>query len=570
MSENKESTKKWTRRNLAALWDGQPFSIPQERIANLAECDRIMIALYRFQTVGKLAYRRLLGMHGGGGGTSDETFRKLLSQKVDLDLKSQHHMGKFPDSGFWPEPVPNAPPPKLISAENENRCFAYRFCWHQQPEFLLWHRALTAEFERSLQEHDPKYGPGDKCRHAGSDALAAPYWAWEGWDGLSLPQIISDPVYVIKTDEWKDAGHPKGSIIPNPYHRWFAPVSIEDQVAEYFPTTLSNGNTTTRASAFTDYGTEFSPGFNWEQVSIPNKPSMKDVVNYAIQNPDWNKFCTVHDCIGGGNLSIENAHNKLHNHVGGCTKGGIQGPGVQKALKKAKITSKDPENYTGTMTSNQSIFDPIFWLHHSNVERQLMSWQIRYASEGKDPLPCSIPPNDQMERVLYPWTKPNLLFECNKYSWNTPSSPETDGTFRDWWAHTTLPYDYDEYLAPGSKFPVGPDGIIPILPDDNNGVEPFRLRVHFALEDFTVGEYTLCFTSKSSNKMQLVGVLSVLSGVGTVCGKCAQKKDGIVAFEVSTTFDSRDEAKSAFDKGELSLLRNEDVIEITAVDAVDW
>lgn len=73
------NNKRWTRRNLIGLWDGQPYTTPEERTANMAECDRIFIALHRFQTNGKVAYCQLIGMHGGGGGTSDDTFCNLLS-----------------------------------------------------------------------------------------------------------------------------------------------------------------------------------------------------------------------------------------------------------------------------------------------------------------------------------------------------------------------------------------------------------------------------------------------------------------------------------------------------------
>lgn len=556
---------RWTRRNLAALWDGQPFITTDERTSNMAECDRIMIALHRFQTIGKVAYRRQIGMHGGGGGTSDETFRKILTKKVDLDLKANNR--PFPE-GFWPSPVPNATPPSLIKATDQNRCFAYTFCWHAQPEFLLWHRALTAEFEHGLQEYDPKYGPGDKCRHNSPDALACPYWAWEGWDGLSLPQFLTNPIYVLKTDLWKDKGYPKGSIFPNPFHRWFAPVSIEDQISEKFPTTLSDSNTTTRASAFTDYGAEFCDP--WEQVSSPTKPSMREVVDVAISNPDWLKFCTMNSDVGGGNFSIENAHNKLHNHVGGRTKGGIQGSGIQTIQLPNDEGVPTEEDFTGTMGENQSIFDPMFWLHHSNVERQLISWQQRFASEGTVPLPESVPSQELMSTVLYPFTKPELLFERHRFSWNSHSSPEIDATFRDWWPHTTLPYKYDEYLAPAPKVPIIPYGIIPIPSEASTEVKPIRMKVHIALNSYKGGEYILYFTPISNGIVQLVGSLSVLSGVGSVCSKCTQKKDGIVAYEVSDTFKTKDDARAAFEQGELSLTRNDDVITITSIEVVDW
>ena len=102
-----------------------------------------------------------------------------------------------------------------------------------------------AEFERGLQDHDPKYD-GER-RYIGPDAVAAPYWAWAwgGWDGTSLPHPVVNPIYVVKTDAWKNQGYSKGSIFPNPYHCWFAPVSLEGQTQEVFQSTLYDRNTTT-------------------------------------------------------------------------------------------------------------------------------------------------------------------------------------------------------------------------------------------------------------------------------------------------------------------------------------
>ena len=589
---------KYTRKDLAALWDGQPYANDDERNDNMAECDRIMIALHRFQTEGRIAYRRLLGMHGGGGGTNSEKFRRILTQKATLDIDT-HYGGfeNFPDSGFWPAPVPNCPPPtevKFSTKEaNPTWCFAYTFCWHAEQEFLLWHRPIMSEFERGLQDHDIKYDKDSPNRYNGPDVVAAPYWAWETWDGLTLPPFLANKTYVVKTNEWYEKGYPKGSIFPNPFHRWHAPVSIEDQLKNEFFSTLKAQNTTTRASAFTDPGAEFD--MPWTTISsCPlQDPPMIEVVNYAMSNPDWVKFSTMNSNNGGGVFSIENAHNKLHNHVGGNTKGGIQGADVQvwqepPSTEEGKYEPKIPDklrlckdkkydeppkdddkvlNYTGTMAQNQSIFDPMFWLHHSNVDRQLMSWQRTFAT-GENVCDISKPSPELMQRVLYPWTKPAKLYS-GELSWNTEAGEENDGTFEDWWDYSTLPYCYDRYLKPTYTADAG---IVPMMPYKNATIKPRRLTVLFDVKFYKGGEYALYFIPKSGTgkKKELVGTISVLSGQGGACGRCATRRQGAVSYEMSETFSKDDDATKAFQAGELCLTRNHMRIEIEDIKFSVW
>ncbi|KAJ1405180.1 hypothetical protein B484DRAFT_302973, partial [Ochromonadaceae sp. CCMP2298] len=116
-----------------------------------AELDRFMIALHRAQTKGRVAYRRLCGMHRGGGGTRSPDFMALLHKKMDLDVKA-HYGSQYPDNYYWPEPVPNAPFPTQHKSPSP---FTYTFCWHAEPQFIVWHRPLMLEFERMLQDHDP-------------------------------------------------------------------------------------------------------------------------------------------------------------------------------------------------------------------------------------------------------------------------------------------------------------------------------------------------------------------------------------------------------------------------------
>ena len=91
------------------------------------------------------------------------------------------------------------------------------------------------------------------------------------------------------------------------------------------------------------------------------------------------------------------------------------------------------------------------------MDRQFYSWQKRFA-KPEDALDVSKPSEKLMNRVLYPWTKPNELFNKGNLSHNTPSSEETDARVSDWWPTSDLPYEYEEYLT----FPAKPD--IPFRP----------------------------------------------------------------------------------------------------------
>lgn len=492
---------KTIRRNFIALWAGQAHDLSADECYE--ECDRIIIAMHRFQTEGKLLYRQQIGMHGGGGGTSSQNFKALLTEKMNADIKT-HYNGVFPSEGYWPdanaageEPALNSTKPQKITEDNPNRAFAYSFCWHAEPQFIVWHRALCAEFERNYQTFDPK-----QEGHVGRAALGLPYWSWEEWDGLTLPSQITLPYYTIKTNKW--VGYAQGTSIPNPFYRWFAPVSIEDQIQEKFPPSLDTSNCTVRANYFNDPVVSIPVAVPWQIIPGKfNNPSMRDVVHYSIGNKVWNEFCTVKPDYGGGKLSIENAHNKFHNHIGG-------------------IMNAGDFVYTGTMTQNQSIFDPVFWLHHSNVERQLCSWQNKWNVPNPDPL--SVPSPELMNTVLYPWTKPDSVAQ-GKMSYNTSLGSGDDATFADWFnADTTYVYDHfidpvpPTFLAAVDDTPMlmFTKALLPHATESAvyNERKAVRITVYIDPADYRSGEYQLWHNGS------LVDTISILSVQGGVCARC--------------------------------------------------
>lgn len=260
-----------------------------------------------------------------------------------------------------------------------------------------------------------------------------------------------------------------------------------------------------------------------------------------MSDPDWDDISSTEK--GVGVLNFENSHNKFHMHVAGKTKGGVLGAGTHDFVfpdifvdatdddgkpildddGKPKKVNKTYE-WGGQMGNFQSAFDPMFWLHHCNVERQFISWQRAHIHKGG----TSIPSEEQMKRVLYPWTKPDLLFS-GKLSYNTASSDATDGTFGDWWPYETLPYKFDHYLTSQVEEAEYEDCLV--------------LTAFFDVNQLQSGEYTLYHVK--DQKVKILGSQSKLKNSGGGCARCASKDEGQLSFFLSDEDYTKEEAEAA-------------------------
>ncbi len=93
------------------------------------------------------------------------------------------------------------------------------------------------------------------------------------------------------------------------------------------------------------------------------------------------------DAEGDGSGLRSKLHNIVHVYVGG-------------------IFNLDPANpnilHTGSMAQNTSPNDPVFWLHHANIDRIWTAWMKRY---GRVYAPVSgAPMGHNRNDVMEPWS----------------------------------------------------------------------------------------------------------------------------------------------------------------------
>lgn len=111
-------------------------------------------------------------------------------------------------------------------------------------------------------------------------------------------------------------------------------------------------------------------------------------------------------------------HNKVHNYIGGY------GSLPDTALQPGPF---------GNMTNNLSPVDPVFFLHHANMDRLWDVWTRKQLAMGLSPKP-----SDADDKAYF--TEPFLFFIDGK------GNPVLDGKAQDYFDTTVFDYDYE----PGS------------------------------------------------------------------------------------------------------------------------
>lgn len=260
---------------------------------------------------------------------------------------------------------------------------------HMRPAFLPWHRQFLYMFESALQQvsNDP--------------SVTIPYWDWTdpaaervvfsndfmgpNGDATVTHAVTSGPfrkgTWVLKVLDPKQNDPLQYTFLSRNLGEW--------KNVKRLPT-VAQVNAAEAATAY-----DSAP---WDVRSNPRTSFRNNIEG-------WRGFKGM-ACEQGimqpkkikGNKAPNVLHNGVHLWVGGV------------AGKKAAGG--------GTMTLNTSLNDPVFWLHHANIDRL---WSIWQASHGYQYLPVATSMRGQgLDDVMWPWRQSGYFISPRSVNDITP------------------------------------------------------------------------------------------------------------------------------------------------------
>ncbi|KAI5862472.1 common central domain of tyrosinase-domain-containing protein [Durotheca rogersii] len=431
------------RRNLADLYPS--FEPELQRQWTL-----FVLALERFKALPvdqKLSYFRIAGIHG--------------YPETDWD-------GADPPPHEKPDPKPG-----------DNPYGGY--CQHNTITFPTWHRPYLLLFEKRIWEHMKeiiKEWDLDEERadlwNTSADSWRLPYWDWAQKqtynNRFSLPfACITETVYIFLphgpaahpnplwgfvNPEKGDDGKPlKMGEMPAGKEKWNINDGISKDepklpwsqctgVSRYGIRTSDGGKTyeglegrnnfesaNNSLASFSTKAYNPYPKGTWEHDHWVAPGDLADAVGRLLSpeyNNTWGTFASTKWVAEGAEkrptryMSLEYIHNNIHNLAGGTD---MVGSGLGH-LSEVSV----------------SAFDPLFWLHHCNVDRLLAIWQ----SLNWDLWWDRKEPDGNGQNVEDPTETDPLKPFHNKENGDPKADFWTSKDARDW---TKLWYQYDD-LAP--------------------------------------------------------------------------------------------------------------------------
>lgn len=346
---------------------------------------------------------------------------------------------KSPDDGdsFWSIASYHGMPfkarqvdPKVIPPNKDSNSAWNGYCQHGNILFPTWHRFYCLKLEQALQKAFPE---GDVALH---------YWDQTSPDNLKegFPPLLLEKEVMID-----------GVTEDNPLLSFSLPKDIdmengeEDENTKYYA--KPKGYTTVRypwsgianPQASREVAEKHNASINEDPITLL-KENARYWLNVGRAGSTWtntsileqfksclgvssyNMFSNTTSRGGSGLSSVEDPHNSIHLCVGGFTTPKYLADGeVQVPLTYFGLI----EGANGDMGENETAaFDPIFFLHHCNIDRMLWLWQNKYGHLTDIPLDANSegdPGRHPISQGPSPYQKPNETLD-----WETKLHPYQD------------------------------------------------------------------------------------------------------------------------------------------------
>ncbi|KAK1700074.1 hypothetical protein BDP55DRAFT_645836 [Colletotrichum godetiae] len=290
----------------------------------------------------------------------DQWHLYLLGLERFQGVSEEHPLSYFQIAGIHGKPAQKWPNEMWNSAADKdlkpNQGYG-GYCTHSSILFLTWHRVYLALFEKELYKHvndiAKEFEENGEMRYIeAAKTFRIPYWDW------ARPDLPLFPAEAVSTAE-HSVERPNGKLVKiNPLASYvFQDYSKgrRDRQEADFPQILQNRDKTSRTIGNIDnkeVRAEMRKFFTEPERGIKGL-NLAERLLFLLQS--YTDFAAVSNNSELGSKkdeffhwgSIEDVHNAVHDYIGG----NMGFPAI-------------------------SAFDPIFWLHHTNIDRIFAIWQV--------------------------------------------------------------------------------------------------------------------------------------------------------------------------------------------------
>jgi len=222
---------------------------------------------------------------------------------------------------------------------------------HNSPTFLPWHRQFLHLFDQMIQ------------KMSGDPTMTTPYWDWT--DPESTAAVFSPDFFGGNGDPKKE-----WAVTTGPFRKGEWKITIQD------PPELLEDNNAPKPFLVRHFGA-FPPG----PVSLPTKANVRWTLDGATYD---------HAPFDGSSPLKESFRNRLEGwrdpKAAQCDSGWIDQSQVAGSphvmhnvvhLYTGGVWKSGDKISQGTMAYNTSPNDPVFFIHHANVDRIWAAWELR-------------------------------------------------------------------------------------------------------------------------------------------------------------------------------------------------